>query len=454
MNTIKYILFLAIGVLTLNSCSETLEEINRDPSKLTDVDLRLMLPEAITQSFFNSGGNQARVAGLVMKQFKGLDAQQIDYMNYNIPANAMDGFWNEGLYAGSLRACQAIIDKVDAEGLDATFFTGVSKVLMASQYGIATSYFGDIPMSEALLGIEVLKPSYDSQESVYAAVQTMLDAGIADLGSATGYTSGDLVFGGDASKWIAAAYAFKARYYMHTSKRTGDYSSAMTALNSAFTSAADQPNLQFDASQIGNHALAKFGTERPGTLGFHPEFADMLGDDPRASAYYTAETFEYWGSDQLVWAQNDASLPLISLVEVKMIEAEIMARTGGDASGALTEAISASMDLVGVDGSAYATANGNVSGLSSEDAINKIISEAYKAYYGFNFHESWSNYRRTGYPAITPQNNEANGLNPGGQVPRRYLYADSESATNSANLDAAQAAQSGGLLNVDVWAFQ
>ena len=443
-----------IGLLSFNSCSDTLEEINTDPSKLTEVDLRLMLPEAIVQSFFNEGTNQARVSGLVMKQFKGLDAQQIDYGNYNIAANAMDNFWNTGLYAGSLRSCEAIIEKAESVG-GSSFYTGVAKILKANQYGIATSMFGDIPLSEALKGIEFLQPAYDSQESVYAAVQSMLDDGIADLANAEGYAGGDLVFDGNAANWIATAHAFKARYYLHVSKRSSTaMSDALASIGNAFTDATMQPNLQFDDSQIGNHALAKFGTERSGTLGFHPDFAAMLDGDPRADAYFVPVTFEYWGFDNLVWAQNNATLPLISFVELKMMEAEITSSMGGDGSAMLAEGIMASMAMVGVEDGGYAAANSDISSMSSDAAVEKILTEAYKAYYGYNFHTTWSNYRRTGYPAITPQNNEANGLNPGGQVPRRFLYADSESATNSANLEAAQAAQSGALLNVDVWAFE
>ncbi len=460
MKQTKYIILLVIGLLSFSACTDTLTEINTDPSRLTEVDLRLMLPEAIAQSFFNEGGNQARVAGLIMKQFEGLDAQQIDYGNYNIAANAMDNYWNFGLYAGSLRACQAIIEKSEEVG-SSSFYAGVAKILMANQYGIATSMFGDIPMTEALRGIEFLQPSYDSQESVYAGVQSMLDEGIADLASAEGYAGGDLVFGGDAANWIATAHAFKARYYLQVSKRSATgMSDALASIGNAFADASAQPNLTFDDSQIGNHALAKFGTERPGTLGFHPDFAAMLTDDPRGSSYFLPDTvesmisYQYWGFDNLVWAQNNATLPLISYVELKMMEAEITAANGGDASAMLEEAILASMAMVGVEDGGYAAANSSLSGMSSDEAIEKIMTEAYKAYYGFNFHGTWSNYRRTGYPAITPQNNEANGLNPGGQVPRRFLYADSESATNSANLEAAQAAQSGALLNIDVWAFE
>ena len=80
--------------------------------------------------------------------------------------------------------------------------------------------------------------------------------------------------------------------------------------------------------------------------------------------------------------------------------------------------------------------------------------EAYKAYYGFNFHESWSNYRRTDVPALVPSPLGSNGFNPSGVVPRRFLYVESETQTNSDAVAAARAAQGGALLDVDVWAFQ
>lgn len=61
---------------------------------------------------------------------------------------------------------------------------------MASEYGLATSFFGDIPFSEALKGTDNLKPSYDAQQDVYKGVQAMLDDAISDLNSGTGYGGG------------------------------------------------------------------------------------------------------------------------------------------------------------------------------------------------------------------------------------------------------------------------
>ena len=157
----------------------------------------------------------------------------------------------------------------------------------------------------------------------------------------------------------------------------------------------------------------------------------------------------------LPYAKSDASIPLISYAEVKFLEAEALARTGADASTALADAIEATMVQAGAtDYADYVTAHSDLSGLSEEDAIEQILTEAYKGYYGYNFFETWSNYRRTGYPAITPNPNGASGLNPSGGVPKRFIYPVSEQQTNVDNWQAARDAQNGALLDVAVWAFE
>ncbi len=446
-------------LLGFSACENKLDELNFDPTKLTDVELRLMLPDAISQAMHNEGANQNRIAGIIVQQFQGIDAQQVQYTNYVLGEDAVNNYWRFGLYAGVLRSCQVIIEKAAEEG--ATFYSGVAKVIMANQYGLAASYFGGIPFSEALKGLESSQPAYDTQEAVYNGVQAMLDDAISDLGSGTGYGAGDLIFDGDAAAWIATAKALKARFYMHVGKRnSGAYASALAELGGAFTSLGAQPDFQFESSETANWALAKFGLERPSTLGIGDFFRDMMMGDPRQAKYMVdlgAPVWDYYqsGNTDLTWSQNTSTIPMISYVEVKFIEAEALARTGGDPEAALREAITASMVQAGAsDYDAYVDANSSIAGMDQEQMIEKIITEAYKAYYGYAFHETWANYRRTGYPALTPSPIGSNGFNPSGVVPRRLLYVESETQTNSANVEAARARQGGGLLDQDVWAFE
>lgn len=59
-----------------------------------------------------------------------------------------------------------------------------------------------------------------------------------------------------------------------------------------------------------------------------------------------------------------------------------------------------------------------------------------------DFYEAWSNWRRTGYPELTPVNYPNSATN--GQIPRCFPYPTSEAATNTANYNTAHNAVPGG----------
>jgi hypothetical protein len=446
-----FIIFTVFLMFT-TSCEKNLGELNLDPTRLTEVDLRLMLPEIITQSMYSEAGTGGRAIGIVMQQLFGLDAQQLAYNDYIMGEDLMNNYWRTGLYAGALRSSDVMIKQATEE--EATFYVGVGKIIMANQYGIATSWFGDIPFSDALKGTESLKPLYDSQQSVYAGVIAMLDEAIGILGSATGYGGGDLIYDGDASLWIKTAKGLKARFLMHQAKRSsGNYAAALSEIASSYASSSEQSIFTFGTALTQNYPLAKFGIGRPGTLGFHPQFASMLEGDPRKDLFYKEDGGNLLYYDPAFpFTRNDASVPMISFAELKFMEAEAQFAAGSDASAALKAGIMASMELSGADmaaGAEYADAV-----IAGGVDLETIITEAYKGYYGHAFGTTWSNYRRTGFPVLTPSSNGVNGLNPSGVIPQRFLYVESETQTNRDNVAAARAAQGGGLLDAKLWVFE
>ncbi len=453
MKIFKYIFIVCLAIGT-GSCTGSLEDVNTDPSRLSNVDLRLLLPEVQAQAANNLGFNPPRVAGIFMQQFLGLDAQQLAYNDYIAGQDAMNNFWRTGLYSGVLKSARVLEEQATAESNG--FYAGIAKVIFASQLADAASMFGDIPNTQALQGLEFVKPVYDSQESVYQAAIAMLDEGIDDISFFDGiYAGGDIIHGGSALAWFQTAHALKARYLMHTVKRNpGNAALALEAIENSYTSNDDNAWFPFETSQTANNPLAAFGQERPNTLGFHPNFVAMLDGDPRASKYFVdvEGVLQYFdlGNSDLVWAQDDSAMPLISYTEVLFIKAEAIAMTGGDANSTLADAVQSSMDLNGIsadDASAYISGLGNAS-------IQTIIEEAYKAYYGFNFLQTWTNYRRTGFPALTPSPDANESFDPSGIIPQRFMYVDSESQTNSENVEAATDNQGGALLDNKLWAFQ
>ncbi|HEY6063981.1 MAG TPA: SusD/RagB family nutrient-binding outer membrane lipoprotein, partial [Chitinophagaceae bacterium] len=86
--------------------------------------------------------------------------------------------------------------------------------------------------------------------------------------------------------------------------------------------------------------------------------------------------------------------------------------------------ITASMQEVGVsaaDITTYIAANGTLSG-SSANMLRQIIEEKYIALFGVT-NEPWTDWRRTGYPALSVPANVTNGVS---AVPRILFYPQSE----------------------------
>lgn len=98
---------------------------------------------------------------------------------------------------------------------------------------------------------------------------------------------------------------------------------------------------------------------------------------------------------------------------------------------------------------AYATAH--PLDVSSTAAALQQINMQYWATTGtlFNFIEAWNNWRRSGYPVLTPVNYTGNFTN--GQIPRREIYPTSEATTNGANLKAAISDMGGDTWTTRVW---
>lgn len=444
MKHIKYISALLLAsVLSFTSCD--MSETNVDPSRPVDVDLNLILPAAIGQAAYNQMALPARMSGIVMQHFQGFDAQQVAYTDYVIPDNTFNNYWNFGSYAGVLKDTRDLVDKATAEGQP--YYQGIALILRAEALGYLAAAFGDVPSSEALLGTEQLKPTFDAQRDVYTRILSDLDNAIALFGGAAvegGPSSDDLVYGGDAAGWIKTAHAYKARYQM----QLGDLTGAQTSINNSFATASEEPFFQWSAAQINANPLARFGLERPNTLIIDFRFGERLftTNDPRTSNIVDVQPADatdisevdqfsfYSGSNpNLIWAQNDSRIPLISLVELKFYQAEI---SGSLAD--LQDAVRESMLQYGVstaDADAYITAN--VTSASLAD----IMDEAYVALYGHASSIVWHNYRRTGFPALTPSAGGSNGLNPSGVIPRRWLYPIDERTTNGDNLNSAITSQ-------------
>lgn len=454
MKTLKiltWILFIGIFV----SCEITDANLDPDNPSAEKVNAGAIYPGMISQTHRNSVALGGRIAGILIQHFDGLEAQQAQYEQYNIGESDIDDLWDFGLYGGgSMKDAFVIMQNNEGE------ISALAKLYMAANLGVATSSWGDIPYTEAFIGDQGnLNPKYDSQESIYMVIQTLLTESI-DEGVATGIGAFAGIGNADNVDWEGVAHALKARYFLHLTSVNGNSAaqSALTEIQHAFSSTGEQPDFVYSVPAQNANPWYLFDNDRPNTLGISEVLYNEMTDnnDPRLP-YYTTNGVNFAGVDGLFWGQADSPTPLISYWEVKFIEAEAIVRTSGsdaDALDALKEAVSSNMLYIGVE---QGEVDDYVDGLSlsgSEDAkIKTIINEKWVALYGNAPIESWVDYRRTGYPELTPNPNAVPSFNPSGVIPRRFLYPLSERQANLENYEAAIQSQGGHLLDDDIWAF-
>jgi hypothetical protein len=297
---------------------------------------------------------------------------------------------------------------------------------MAMYLGTLTDHFGDIPYSEALQGAVALKPKFDSQESIYAAIATLLQEGSAelDLPSSVQPGSDDLIHNGDLAKWKATAAALGARYLNHLSKKSGYNAASVIAAADLALAVGANTEIPFQSAAQNQNPWYQFTVvDRDGYLSQHGTMFNMMraSNDPRVSAYRSADSayMPFYGA-------ATAKLPIITDYELMFIKAEAQYRAGltTDARSSLEAAVAANMAYVGVsatDAAAY------VAAMPSSTTLELIMNEKYVAMY--THVESWTEWRRTGFPALSAPS----GANLS-EVPRRMPYPEGEYLYNANNV--------------------
>jgi hypothetical protein len=418
------ILLLAVFI---SSCEKWIDpKINEDPDSVVDVPYNLLLPSIEVDLGYVLGGMDVRgVAGMWAQHVAG-QARQAATMgkNYNLTEADVNNLWNS-LYNGSMMDLTIFIEKTGTANAQAR---GVGKVLLAYALGSATDLWGDIPYTEAFKGNAALKPVYDTQSSIYSVVNTLLTDAIADLGTANvdnavplGSASNDLIYNGSIPKWIAAAHSLRARYALHLSKKgTVDYAAVLADCAAGITSNANDFQMPFGTTEANANPLYEFDVQRT-DVAPSASFAIRAAGDPRLAVFSsgTRNFGTFYGS-------INSPVPFITYVETKFIEAEAQLRKASPsqalANAAYDVAVTASLDKFSVTDAAWLTAN--TTGVLGDRSIQNLIEAKYIAL--FMQTEAYTDFRRTGFPVLTPT--------AGAAVPVRFPYCTDERLYNSENV--------------------
>jgi hypothetical protein len=431
--------------------------INTNPNGPTDVPPPSILSGVIQATVGAwSGTTQVRYGGLWVQYYS--EIQYRDEDKY-IVRPGVDGNW--GLYSGALEDAQTMIDKGTEQGVPN--WDAVGRIMKAYNFDAMTDAMGDLPYTEALKGSENLQPTYDSQQSIYMANFADLKQAADEINpSGLGFDSGDLLYGGDMSKWRKFANSLRLRLAMHLTNvdAATAKSEAQAAVSAGvFTSNDDNAMLLYLAASPNQNPVYTNAISRD-DYGMSKTLVDsMLSlNDPRLPIYADPNTAagvynglpnglnDGEGPDLSTisrigayWRKTPgAPLPLQMYSEVLFSEAEAAQRgwISGDPATLYAAGIRASMEQYGVASADIATylAQPRVQ-YNAATGLTQIAYQKWIALYMQGF-EGWTEWRRTGVPHLVPGPRAVLS-----NIPDRLPYADNEDVLNHTNLAAAVSAQ-------------
>jgi hypothetical protein len=447
----KYSLIILVLILFTGSCKNLVDGINIDPGSPSDAPAIAMLTGVLVSNMVLQEGEVARIASLWSGYFRGVQQQYQSYQQYIVTARIFDDNWQR-VYTSAYKNIKLLKDK--SRAVNNIRLLGVAQVIEANVMGTASALWGDIPYNEAADN-KFPHPSYDSQSSNYAKIQSLLDSAIINLNSTAfeSFTAQDIHFAGNTVKCIQTAYTLKARYFMHTR----EYSKALSAAALGINSASNNWMAPHATSGRGAYNLYyQFVVQdRPGWMDANGSFAANLLNPAKTPNRGNAKTIErarynflFTSAGALNTTVNGffgqaSSFPLAGYAENLLILAEAESRVNGFDKGLVRlNAFRAFMAGGGYIGSTYTT-TGNIkydpyvladftaggmenlpatSTLSKESSLlREIMEERYLTFIGQieGFNDLRRVFKETDVRvAVTP--------NTGTELPQRFLYPQIE----------------------------
>lgn len=406
-------------LLLLISCKKGIfyDGINDNPIELKNPTPALLLPPIIKGAGYQYGSDESRFTTTFMQKVTGIANQAVSANLYNISSDDVNNMWSAGFYRVLMNNTYDLMQL--AKKRDQQYYLAIGQIMMANLLQRVTDLWGDIPYTEAFKGEESKNAGFDTQESIYREIFSLLNAAISEIEAGDNGANlpgtDDLLYNGNMDKWKKFAYSMKARCFLHLVKQKDVYyDSVLLAMPNAFVSGADDAKVSFSAG--GANPTAQFDMQR-GDISYKGNLQNMLiqANDPRLNVYYDADDKNYLGA---LYGSLSSPIYLMTYDELLFIEAEAhISRDNNEAAAiAYNRAIEVNLLKNGL-GTAYLEAIGKT---AIDITIEDIMTQKYIAL--FLSPESWADWRRTKIPVLTPPA----GNTTGDVVPRALLYPSSE----------------------------
>jgi hypothetical protein len=446
MKRIKYYLSaVVLGALTLNSCSDSIYDINVDPNNPTTVVDTLVLPAALAQNAFVFGGYYQHLGAYWTQQYAQAPAasQWADLETYNLNNADYDRQFTT-MYNGALIDYQYIRDYSAKKGNWS--FYAIATLMQAYSFQVMADLYDQIPFREALQGNAFLQPHYDGGALIYDSLLVRIDDAMSkDFDALTVLAPGnnDLIFKGNMNSWAQFANTLKLKMYLRyvnvdPTKYTAEIQALLAENNFLTTDAA------FSAFTSGINKANPFWNTFIDRLAGNVVLNNTLGDtlkalsDPRLALMFKAsETGSTMNgmntgtSLTVTGTYKNFAMPAISATypvyfftaeESYFLQAEAEARYGSalKAQTLYENGVKKSLTRYGLAANAFTYPYNGVKSIIEQKWVASVNKTSIEAYFDLN---------RTGYPSFMRQSTTSVLLP--GERPLRLFFPQSEKRTNA-----------------------
>ncbi|HEX9955864.1 MAG TPA: SusD/RagB family nutrient-binding outer membrane lipoprotein [Fibrella sp.] len=502
-----HILFtLTALTLGISSCDKGFDALNVNPTAATALNPVFTFNNAVINTTFPNSTLIFEHA--IVQQMFSPNSGILAGGNFNVDnrgsAGQNAGLWQR-YYRDNIRYLVDIMNQTKTDA-NRTNLYNMTRIWKAYSFMVLTDTYGDIPYSEAGLGYigANISPKYDTQESIYTDILKELTEASAALDAAKPTEAGEVVYGGNIPKWKKFGYSLLLRAGMRLTKvnPTLAQSTVQKAVaGGVFQSNADNAVVRNDAnyqnpvgstlnsSEAANYYLTGYFVDylkstadpRLGSIAVRyvgaksgPEqTAARLNRDPsvqigmplgfdngtipaRALADKLASFYDYSQLDRARMGKLTAPTYLVTYAQTQLLLAEAALRgwTTGNAADYYNAGVTAHMQQLGDYDATSLVSAANIAAYLAANPYNAAkgleqINTQYWVASFLNGPEVFANFRRSGFPKLTP--NPYPGKEIKGSFINRLTYPDAEISVNKAKVDEAIARQGADNLDTRVW---
>ena len=291
MKNLKYILIAVFTLIMVNSCSK-FTQLNTDPNAPSSVSPDMLATQILkgTFRFWNPDATDFSTGNLLCKHTAILQTNPNPYQYYY----SYYPYGDFGAYK-NLTDLKRMVE-FSAGNPALSSYTGLALFLKA-WYGFQNTLdMGDVPYSQAGMAEEgITQPIYDKQADVFAEILADLKVAEADFAAGTNF-NGDIMYGGDATKWRKLCNAFQLKVIQTMSRQvTADQKARFAEIVTANNLMVDNSdNLQLTYTNNPNawHPFYNGETTRI-TDGVSKLVVDALRSFNDRRLFYFAEPAQY-----------------------------------------------------------------------------------------------------------------------------------------------------------------